>query len=54
MFAVKVDTAATKQKEDFMEMRVYKSFVVLVRAIAPMLEKLIRTSFVSISAQDNR
>ena len=37
-----------------METRAYHGFVVLVRAIAPMPEKLIRTSFVSISAQDNR
>jgi hypothetical protein len=37
-----------------METRAYNGFVVLVRAIAPMPEKLIRTSFVSISAQDNR
>ncbi len=37
-----------------METRAYNGFIVLVRAIAPMPEKLIRTSFVSISAQDNR
>jgi hypothetical protein len=37
-----------------MEIRAYNGFVVLVRAIAPMPERLIRTSFVSISAQDNR
>jgi hypothetical protein len=37
-----------------METKAYNGFVVLVRAIAPMPEKLIRTSFVSISAQDNR
>ena len=37
-----------------METRAYNGFVVLVRAIAPMPERLIRTSFVSISAQDNR
>jgi len=36
-----------------MESRAYNGFVVVVRAVAPIPERLIRTALVAISANDN-